>query len=226
MAENGYYGAHEKLVERYGRIGDALYTSVACLIALAVSGLAAYLTKQPSLFPSLGPVALLFFEQPMSAGSSPRNTLIGYLVAVLAGASCLALFGLLDDPSILIEGVTLPRIGAAALSLAFTGAVLLLLRASHPPAGATVLIVSLGLLTTPSEMAMILVGVVILTVAGWVINRAFGVPVPLWSGRDGTRLSPATLPSPPSGRRPRSRPPRLRGRWPSPRTRPGANPAG
>jgi hypothetical protein len=28
-----------------------------------------------------------------------------------------------------------------------------------------------------------MVGVVILTVAGWVINRAFGVPVPLWSSR-------------------------------------------
>jgi CBS domain-containing membrane protein len=184
MAESGYYGVHKKLVERYGRAGDALYTFVACVIALAVSGLAAYLTKQPLLFPSLGPAALLFFEQPMSQGSSPRNTLIGHLVGVLAGALCLALFGLLDEPSILVEGVTLLRIGAAALSLAITGAGLLLLRASHPPAGATVLIVSLGLLTKPSELAMILVGVVILTVAGWAINRAVGVPMPLWSSSD------------------------------------------
>ncbi len=144
------------------------------MLALAVSGLAAYLTKQP----------LLFFEQPMSAGSSPRNTLIGHLVAVLTGTLCLALFGLLDDPSILLEGVTPLRIVAAALSLALTGAVLLLLKASHPPAGATVLLVSLGLLTKPSEMTMIMVGVVILTVAGWVINRAFGVPVPAWASRD------------------------------------------
>ncbi len=76
------------------------------------------------------------------------------------------------------------RIGTAALSLALTGAVLLLLRTSYPPAGATVLIVSLGLLTKSSEMAMIMVGVVIITVAGWAINRAFGVPVPLWSGHE------------------------------------------
>jgi CBS-domain-containing membrane protein len=76
------------------------------------------------------------------------------------------------------------RIGAAALLLALTGAVLLLLRASHPPAGATVLLVSLGLLTEPSEMAMIMVCVVILTVAGWLINRAFGAPVPAWASRD------------------------------------------
>jgi hypothetical protein len=135
MAENGYYGVHEKLMERYGRAGDAIYTFIACVLALGVSGLAAYLTKQPLLFPSLGPAALLFFEQQMSAGSSPGNTLIGHLVAVLSGALCLALFGLLDDPSILVEGVMPLRIGAAVLSLALTGAVLLLLRASHPPAG-------------------------------------------------------------------------------------------
>lgn len=60
---------------------------------------------------------------------------------------------------------------------------MLLLRASHPPAGATVLIISLGLLMKPIEMTMIMVGVAILTVAGWVINRAFGVPVPAWASR-------------------------------------------
>jgi hypothetical protein len=52
----------------------------------------------------------------------------------------------------------------------------------RPPAGATVLIVSLGLLTKPSEMVMTMVSVVLLIVAGWVINRAFGVPMPLWAG--------------------------------------------
>jgi CBS domain-containing membrane protein len=183
MPENGYHGLHGRLVDRLGVGGDALYTFVACALALAVSGLAAYLAKQPLLFPSLGPTALLFFEQPMAKPSSPRNALIGHLVAVLAGALSLAVFELLDNPSILVEGVTLARIGAAALSLALTGAVLLLLRSSHPPAGATVLIVSLGLLRTPSQMAMIMAGVVLLTVAGWAINRAAGVPMPVWAGR-------------------------------------------
>lgn len=182
MAE-GYYGIHEKLVDRFGTKGDALYTFVACLLALAVSGLAAYLFKQPLLFPSLGPTALLFFEQPLAALSSPRNTLIGHLVAILSGALSLALFGLLDHPSILVEGVTLSRTGAAALSLALTGAVLLLLRSSHPPTGATTLIVSLGLLQAPREMVMLMIGVVILTVVGWLINRLLGVPTPVWSAK-------------------------------------------
>jgi CBS domain-containing membrane protein len=181
----GRHGPHERLVEGLGeRWGEALYIFAACLLALAISGLAAYLARQPLLFPSLGPTAFLFFEQPMAETSSPRNTLIGHAVAIGAGAFSLAVFGLLGDPSVLLENVTLARIGAGALSVALTGAVSLLLRASHPPTGATTLIVSLGFLQTPPEMAVLMVGVILLTVVGWLINRAAGVPVPLWSARE------------------------------------------
>ena len=185
MAEQGYHGLRKALVERLGtQRGEALYNFIGCLLALAVSGLAAYLFKRPLLFPSLGPTAFLFFEYPLGSESSPRNTLIGHLVAVLAGALSLTIFGLLDHPSVLQEGVTLMRIGAAAFSMALTGAVLLLLRSSHPPAGASVLIVSLGLLQTPLEMLMLLIGVVLLTIVGWTINRAFGVPAPVWAAKE------------------------------------------
>lgn len=179
----GYHGLHGKLVERFGRMGDALYAFVACLLALVISGVAAYLYKQPLFFPSLGPTAYLVFEQPMDSSSSPRNTLMGHFVAILAGALSLAIFGLLDHPSVLQEGVTLARVGAGALSVALTGAVLILLRSSHPPTGATTLIVSLGLLQTPREMVDLMTGVVLLTVVGWIINRVAGVPVPIWAAK-------------------------------------------
>jgi CBS domain-containing membrane protein len=176
------HGLHGRLVDRLGeRWGETLYTFVWCLLALAISGLAAYLAKQPLLFPSLGPTALLFFEAPLAPTSSPRNALIGHAVAIGAGALTLAVFGLLDDPSVLAENVTAARIGAGALSVALTGAILLLLDASHPPSGATTLIVSLGFLQTPPEMAALMVGVVLLTAVGWIFNRAAGVPVPVWS---------------------------------------------
>jgi hypothetical protein len=42
-------------------------------------------------------------------------------VAILAGALSLAVFGLLGNPSILQEGVTLARVVAGALSVALTG---------------------------------------------------------------------------------------------------------
>jgi CBS domain-containing membrane protein len=181
VAGDEYHGFHKLLIDRLGVTGgEATYTFVACLIALAVSGMAAYLFGQPLFFPSLGPTAFLFFEEPMAKISSPRNTLIGHLVAILAGAVSLAIFVLLGHPSILVEGVTLARVGAGTLSVALTGAVLLLLRSSHPPTGATTLIVSLGLLQTPHEMAMLMVGVVLLTIVGWTINRILGVPMPVW----------------------------------------------
>lgn len=180
----GYHGLHKRLHETLGTWGDALWTFVACAFAIAASGFAAYIFKQPLLFPSLGPTAYLFFESPMSRSASPRNTLIGHFVAVVAGGVSLAIFGLRGDPSVLVEGVTLSRIGAAAVSAALAGAVLLLLRSSHPPAGATVLIVSLGLLRTPRQMLALMAGVVILTIVGWLINRVLGVPVPLWTPRE------------------------------------------
>ena len=55
------------------------------------------------------------------------------------------------------------------------------LRAAHPPAGATTIIVASGLLHTPRQLLDIFVGVVLLTVAGWCLNRAMGVPAPVWA---------------------------------------------
>lgn len=82
-----------------------------------------------------------------------------------------------------------PRVGAGALSVALTGAVLLLLNASHPPTGATTLIVSLGFLQAPPEMAALMVGVVPLMVGGWLLNRAAGVPMPVWGAKGGVGAS-------------------------------------
>lgn len=178
------YGVHARLTDRLGLAGDALYTFIGSVIAIAGSSLAAYLFKQPLLFPSLGPTALLIFGAPLAEHSSPRNTLIGHGVAIVVAYLSLALFGLLHAPSVVQAGVTPARIGAAALSVALTGAALILLRALHPPAGATTLIVSLGILSTMQAAMMIAVGVVILTGVGWALNRALGVPVPVWVRAD------------------------------------------
>lgn len=185
MAEEGHLGLHDKLVNRLGqRVGEALYSFVASGLALGVSGFLAWLFKQPLIFPSLGPTAYLFFESPISRRSNPRNTTIGHLVAVVAGVVSLAVFGLLGEPSILQAGPTLAHVASGVLSVSLTGGIVLLLRASHPPAGATTLIVSLGLLQTPPEILTLMAGVVLLTVAGWTINRAFGVPMPVWAAKE------------------------------------------
>jgi CBS-domain-containing membrane protein len=184
MSEPERYGLHKRLVERLGTTGDALHMFVASATAMVVSGIAALLLRQPLLFPSLGPTLYLFFETPMAQQASPRNTLIGHFVALVVGILSVWIFGLLDAPSVIEQGVIPARIGAAALSLALTEALLILLRARHAPAGATVLIVSLGLLSTPGRVLMMAASIVLLTITGWIINRIFGVPMPVWSSQD------------------------------------------
>ena len=55
------------------------------------------------------------------------------------------------------------------------------LRVPHPPAGATTLIVSLGILHTPAQLGVLMLAVVLLVIAGYVINRLAGIPYPRWS---------------------------------------------
>jgi hypothetical protein len=73
-------------------------------------------------------------------------------------------------------------VAAIALSLGFTGLILRLIRAAHPPAGATTVIVALGLLSTGHQMFILFCGVLIVVIPGGIINRLLGVPAPLWTG--------------------------------------------
>src|SRR5436305_801583 len=177
----GTYGLKRWLYRHWRNNGNAVYTFLGSLLAIGLSGTWAYLVKQPLVFPSLGATAFLIFETPMAEVGTPRNTIIGHSVGILAGAVALAIFGLLHAPSVYVSGITVGRVCAIALAVALTGGVLRVLRAAHPPAGATTIIVASGLLHTPRQMADVLVGVVLLTIAGWLLNRGLGVPAPVWA---------------------------------------------
>jgi CBS domain-containing membrane protein len=176
----GSYGLKRWLYQHWGNNGNAVYTFIGSLLAIGLSGTWAYLVKQPLVFPSLGATAFLIFETPMAEVGSPRNTIIGHTVGVAAGAASLAIFGLLNAPSLYVAGITIDRVFAIALAVALTGGILRVLRAAHPPAGATTIIVASGLLAKPHQMLDVLIGVLLLTIAGWLLNRAMGVPAPIW----------------------------------------------
>jgi CBS-domain-containing membrane protein len=150
-------------------------------VAVVVAGAVALVSHQPWLFPSLGPAIMLQVEKPRAPESSPRNTFIGHAVALLAGYGMLAACGLTAHRSVLDEGVSTARIVAAAGSLAVTALVLLVLNAAHPPAGATTLIVSLGLLHTPVQLIVAAGAVALVTAVVWLFNRATGERMPVWS---------------------------------------------
>ena len=177
----GAYGLKRRLYERWGNRGNAIYTTLGSLLAISVSGGAAIASGEPLVFPSLGATAFLIFETPTAEVGTPRNTIIGHAVAVGVAALALALFGLYGEPSAFEGGLDAARAGAIAMSVAFTGGILRLLRSAHPPAGATTIIVSSGLLDTAGQMLAVGVGVLVLTAAGWALNRVMGVPAPVWA---------------------------------------------
>jgi hypothetical protein len=139
---------------------------------------------QPLLFPSLGPSAYLAFESPTQANSSVRNALLGHGIALLIALAALQVSGLAAHPSALVEGMTVVRVLAAVLALALTSAVLQLIDATHPPAGATSLLVTLGLFKGVNGAGAIAAGVLIVVFASLLINRALGVRMPLRPAKD------------------------------------------
>jgi CBS-domain-containing membrane protein len=150
-------------------------------ITIGVLALLALLSRNPFVFPSLGPTAYLVFFSPLASASSPRNTIFGHAIGLVCGYAAFVVTGAGALPFGVHPGIFWPRILAAALSLSATGAFMVLLDISHPPAGATTLIVSLGIISKPRELVIIEVAVFLLVAQALVINRLAGLPYPLWN---------------------------------------------
>lgn len=117
-----------------------------CAISAALLGALSVLCGLPLLLPAVGASAYLVFADPGASVAAPRNVLVGHALAAAIGWLMLAFFGLAGEPNSLSAAVTWPRVGAVAGALATTIGVLRALRCSHPPAGATTMIVAMGLL--------------------------------------------------------------------------------
>jgi hypothetical protein len=143
------------------RLGTSLYAGV----LFTVLGTVAWLSGQPFVFPSLGPSAfLLAFER---RGSRERlsRVVASHAIGGVAGLLAYTLLG---------AGATLtatPAPGSAAgLHLVASGVGSIVLTSwgmiatdtNHAPACATTLIVSLGLLSTPEQVGIIVASVVVL----------------------------------------------------------------
>jgi len=161
----------------------AAFMFVNGFLTIAILAGVAMASGTPFVFPSLGPTAFLFFFTPTLPTASPRNTLYGHAIGIACGYGSLVVTGLEHAPPAMVAGVSLRRVLAAALSLAATGALMILLKAAHPPAGATTLIVALGIVTQPFHLVVIEVAVALLTVQAIVINRLAGIDYPLWARR-------------------------------------------
>lgn len=163
-----------RVSERAGSAGAGVYTAVLSLAVLAASGTIGLVLSSPWLFPSLGPTVMLVFGAPEHPSSRPLNAAVGHAVALVAGVACLFLFGMNGKPSAPSAGLSTGYVLAGALSVAITAFVLHALKLQHPPAGATTLIVSLGVIATPLGILSMAAAIAFTIIAGWGINWALG----------------------------------------------------
>jgi CBS-domain-containing membrane protein len=96
--------------------------------------------------------------------------LVGHVVAVAAGWLALVVTGLRSAPPVVQAGLDARYVTAAVIALGLTVLVLQVVRMPHPPAGATTLIVALGILKTPGELAVIVLSVVLVTLLASAAN--------------------------------------------------------
>jgi CBS domain-containing membrane protein len=171
------------------RLVRTAYVFINGFVTIALLALLALVSHNPFVFPSLGPTAYLLFFSPLAKASSPRNTVFGHAIGILCGYGAYVVTGAGTLPFGVHPGIFWPRIVAAALSLSLTGGLMVLFGVSHPPAGATTLIISLGIISKPREVAIIEVAVFLLVAQALVINRLAGVSYPFWNSAPSTGLA-------------------------------------
>jgi HPP family len=155
------------------KIPDLVWAPTVAGLLLLIVGAFGLAVHQPLIFPSLGPTAFLQAELPQLPSSRLYNTIVGHLLGLGAGLLVVTLLGASTAPSVLATGQLTPiRLWAAAIAIFLTLLAGLVLKASHPPAAATTLLVALGgFQPTRHETLVVTMGVLIVAVVGEVLRQ-------------------------------------------------------
>jgi len=182
LSQEGQQQARANMIRttRLARIW-ALFMFVNGFLSIGILCGLAMVFQTPFIFPSLGATAFLVFFMPTTPVASPRNALCGHAIGIACGYAALWVTGLQHAGPAIMTELGWTRIMAVALSLATTGALMIRLNVPHPPAGATTLIVSLGLVSSPAYLAILEAAVGLLVIQAIIINRLTGVRYPLWA---------------------------------------------
>ncbi|WP_251342967.1 HPP family protein [Haloplanus halophilus] len=154
------------------RLGTSLYAGV----LFTVLGAVTWASGQPFVFPSLGPSAFVLAFERRGERTRTYRVVGSHLIGGVAGLLSYTLFGagvtLTTTPAALSPGA-LHLVGSGVLSIVLTAWGMIATDTTHAPACATTLIVSLGLLSTPRQVAIIVASVVVLVEVHGVAIRAF-----------------------------------------------------
>ena len=138
---------------------------------ILLAALAAFWTRQPLLFASLGPTAFELIEAPKRKSARAWNVIAGHAIGVLAGFAALWFTHAWSAPAVDGGAPVWPRVWAAALAATMTVFGTLAARATQPAAISTTLLVSLGTMQRGRDVVFILGSVVLLVVAARPLRR-------------------------------------------------------
>lgn len=153
-------------------VPDDLWAPVTGALLIFVVGVLGLAAHRPWVFASLGPTAYLHAENPEHRSSRFYNTVVGHLVALGSGFFALWVLNAWNAPDVMATGdLTMVRVAASTIAIGVTILLVLALRASHQPAGATTLLVTLGTFQKFNDAIVVIVGVVLIAAIGEPIRR-------------------------------------------------------
>jgi hypothetical protein len=150
-----------------------IWPPVAVGILTLIPGLLGLASGTPLLFPSLAPTAAIQATHPTLPASRFYNVVVGHLIGIVAALACVFLLGVSGEPSVLFaHKPSAGRFLASALAGALTQFGQMRLKALHPPALATALLITLGgFKPTIADIGILVMGILIMATAGRTLQR-------------------------------------------------------
>jgi hypothetical protein len=151
---------------------DALAPAAAGLV-IGLLGMLGIVMGVPWLFPSLAPSIAIQATTPGLPSARPWNVFAGHLAGLACGLAVVYLTGAAGTPGVAeAHALTGVRVAAAVLSVLLSMWLQSVLRARHPAAEATTLLIALGTLEPTLRTALtVLGGVTLVTLLGEVTRR-------------------------------------------------------
>lgn len=167
---------HDRILDLSGRIGkipQVLWGPLFSGGLILIVGLMALLMHRGWLFPSVGPTAYMYAVTPREPAVRFYNVFVGHMIGMLSGFLAVVLFGAQHVPAVASTHIlSAPRFWASVVAMILCVGVGLALKAFHPPAAATTLLIALGgFEISVVDAVIIVVGVLITAGVAEVVNR-------------------------------------------------------
>lgn len=157
----------------FATVLDAVWAPAVSSILVLTVGLASYWFKQPWLFAGLGPTALLIALNPGHDTARFHAIVVGHVTALACAWLVVMLFNA-DSATALFTSSKIPlvRVYASAAAIGLLAIVQPALRAYHPPAAATALLITLGAFRMKGKVPLALMaGVLMIAVMGTLLQH-------------------------------------------------------